>query len=203
MNRAEHWNAVYAAKTDHQVSWFEPEPSVSLAMLDAAGLLATHSVIDIGGGNSRLVDGLLARGLSRVTVLDVSAEAIARSRERLGPAASLVTWLVADVTGDWTPPAVDLWHDRAVFHFLADAADRTRYVERLYEAVKPGGAAVIATFAPDGPEKCSGLPVVRYSAGQLAETVGAGFELEDALLHVHETPWGSAQSFQYTRFRRR
>jgi trans-aconitate methyltransferase len=203
MNRAEHWNAVYTAKTDQQVSWFEPEPSVSLAMLDAAGVSPTHCIIDIGGGNSRLVDHLLARGVSCITVLDVSAEVIARTRERLGAAAAPVTWLVADVAGDWTPPTVDLWHDRAVFHFLVDAADRTRYVERLYAAVKPGGAAIIATFAQDGPEKCSGLPVVRYAADELAEAVGTGFSLEEARVHVHATPWGSAQPFQYTRFRRR
>ena len=202
MSRTEHWDRVYTAKGDLEVSWFESDPATSLSMLDAAALSTDSCVIDIGGGNSRLADRLVERGLTCITVLDVSAVAIARARARLGEAAGRLRWIVADVTGDWTPPAIDLWHDRAVFHFLTEPADRARYVERLTQAVRPGGSVVIATFAPDGPETCSGLPVVRYSADALAATLGPTFRLEQSLTRTHGTPWGSSQAFQYARFSR-
>lgn len=200
MLRATHWNTVYATKSESDVSWTEARPDISLALMDAAGLTADHCVIDVGGGDSRLVDALLARGLRRVTVLDVSGAALARARARLGDSAAMPTWIESDVTADWSTEPVDVWHDRAVFHFLTDVADRARYLEHLRRTLKPGGSAIIATFAADGPEKCSGLPVIRYSIDALCSELGTGFSLADGRAHLHTTPWGSTQSFQYARF---
>lgn len=202
MTRDTHWNQVYTARREREVSWFEPLPAVSLQMLDAAGMTRHSCVVDIGGGESHLVDALLARGLTCLAVLDVSGVALARARERLGEKASVPLWIEADVTTGWTLKPMDLWHDRAVFHFLTDPADRERYRERLLATLKPGGSAIIATFAPDGPEKCSGLPVQRYSPEELRSVMGEAFELVEARPHVHLTPWGAAQSFQYSRLRR-
>ena len=157
-------------------------------------------MIDIGGGDSRLVDHLVARGLRCLTVLDVSGAALARARARLGEQANQVAWIEADVTGPWTVPSVDVWHDRAVFHFLTDAADRARYVGHVREAVKPGGTVIIATFAPDGPDRCSGLPVCRYDAAGIAAELGGMFTLVETIADMHRTPSGAAQSFIYTRF---
>lgn len=202
MERAAHWNHVYTTKTAREVSWFEPLPVVSLEMLDAAGMTAQTCVLDVGGGDSHLVDALVARGLHCLAVLDVSGAALARAKARLGVAAQTPTWLEADVTGDWTLEPVDIWHDRAVLHFLTTPDERARYRQRLLETLKPGGSAIIATFALDGPEKCSGLAVQRYSPESLAAELGPAFEGLDSRVHVHNTPWGSTQSFQYSRFRR-
>jgi SAM-dependent methyltransferase len=157
-------------------------------------------VIDIGGGDSRLVDHLVARGLRCVTVLDVSAAALARARARLGDRAHRVTWIEADATGSWTARQVDIWHDRAAFHFLTEAEDRTRYVEHVRHLVKPGGMVIIGTFAPDGPERCSGLPVRRYDAATLGAELGEGFTLVETVADAHRTPTGTLQSFSYSRF---
>lgn len=203
MERTEHWNRVYTTKTEREVSWFESLPGLSLAMLDAAGLTTTSCVLDVGGGDSHLVDALLARGLECVAVLDVSSAALERAKARLGQVATTPTWINADVTGDWSLPPVDLWHDRAVFHFLTREDERVRYVRHLTETLKPGGSAVIATFALDGPEKCSGLPVQRYSPESLARELGSAFDLCEARASVHTTPWGATQSFQYSRLVRR
>jgi SAM-dependent methyltransferase len=202
VDRREHWDRVFTTKTDDEVSWFEAVPAPSLTLLEHAGLAFDSCIVDVGGGNSRLVDRLLERGVRCVTVLDVSAAVIERTRARLGANAAIPTWIVADVAGDWTLKPVDIWHDRAVFHFLVDAQDRARYLAHLQATLKPGGAAVIATFALDGPEKCSGLPVARYSPDSLAVELGPGFALVESMPHVHRTPWGSTQSFQYSRFRR-
>jgi SAM-dependent methyltransferase len=155
-------------------------------------------VIDIGGGDSRLVDHLIARGVRCVTIVDISGAALRRAAARL-PGAP-VTWIEADVTGPWTAPPVDLWHDRAVFHFLTDAADRSRYREHLLNILKPGGQAVFATFALDGPSKCSGLPVMRYSAATLSAELGPKFRLVETLDDEHRTPGGGVQRFCYGRF---
>jgi SAM-dependent methyltransferase len=203
VERQTHWDAVYQTKGDRDVSWFEARPDVSLGMLDAAGITREHCVLDVGGGDSRLVDALLAREFRCLAVLDVSPAALERSQRRLGTSASHVRWLAADVTGDWTLDPVDVWHDRAVFHFLVDDADRERYRERLLTTLKPGGCAIISTFEEDGPERCSGLPVRRYSPVALAEQLGSPFELIDTSAHQHFTPWGAQQSFQYSRFTRR
>lgn len=202
MERSAHWNTVYRTKAEREVSWFEALPAISLEMLDAAGLTADTCVLDVGGGDSHLVDVLAARGLDCLAVLDVSGAALDRARQRLGAVARVPTWIEADVTSDWTLKPMDIWHDRAVFHFLIAADDRARYKRHLLETLKPGGQAIVATFAPDGPATCSGLPVQRYSPERLAEELGTAFELVESRSHVHTTPWGSRQSFQYSRFRR-
>lgn len=203
MERAAHWNRVYTTKTEQEVSWFEPLPAISLDMLEAAGMTTDSCVLDVGGGDSHLVDSLASRGLDCLAVLDVSGAALERAKSRLGAAAQTTTWIEADVTREWSLKPMDIWHDRAVFHFLTTADERVRYKVRLLETLKPGGNAIIATFALDGPEKCSGLPVQRYSPEALADELGPAFELREARPHVHTTPWGSTQSFQYSRLVRR
>lgn len=200
--RASHWNSAYASKGEAGVSWFEATPEVSLALVETFGHGPGTSLIDIGGGASRLVDALVARGWTSLSVLDLSQAAIDAAKARLGEAATSVEWIVDDVTR-WTPHRTyDIWHDRAAFHFLTAAEDRAAYAERLRAAVEPGGHAIIATFASDGPERCSGLPVMRYEPQQLAAAIGAPFTLVHSQRHVHTTPWGSTQSFQYTVLRR-
>jgi len=200
MELQDHWNRVYTTKSDEQVSWFEPLPTVSVQMLKAAGVTPESCVIDVGGGDSRLVDYLVAEGLDCVAVLDVSGAALARSKTRIGSRADLLMWIESDVAAAWTLKPMDVWHDRAVFHFLTDANARDRYREHLLEVLKPGGSAIIATFAPDGPEKCSGLPVARYSPDALAAELGPALRLIESQPHAHRTPWGTTQSFQYSRF---
>jgi SAM-dependent methyltransferase len=202
MDRTSHWQHVYTTKAEGDVSWFETSPAVSLQLLEAAGLTTETCVLDVGGGDSKLVDALVKRGLTCVTVLDISTAALERARIRLGTAADIPTWIAADVTGDWSVDPVDIWHDRAVFHFLTNADDRARYRTHLRAALKTGGTAIMATFALDGPEKCSGLPVARYSPDTLAAELGPDYQLIDALHHVHHTPSGATQSFQYSRFLR-
>jgi SAM-dependent methyltransferase len=159
-------------------------------------------VIDIGGGDSRLVDHLVSRGLRCVTVLDVSAAALARARARLGERADRVRWIETDVTGPWTASLVNIWHDRAVFHFLTEAEDRVRYVAHVRDVVRGGGTVIIGTFAPDGPERCSGLPVCRYDAAGIGAELGEGFTLVESVADLHRTPGGAVQSFSYSRFAR-
>jgi SAM-dependent methyltransferase len=202
MDPRSHWDTVYTRKAERDVSWFEAMPAESIRMLDAAGLTRETCIIDVGGGDSRLVDELVARGVRRVVVLDVSDAALQRARARLGAGGEAVTWIAADVTGEWSVEPMDIWHDRAVFHFLVDANDRARYRQRLRATVKPGGQAIIATFALDGPESCSGLPVARYSPETLAAELGPEFTLIESTMHAHRTPWDSTQSFQYSRFAR-
>jgi hypothetical protein len=200
VNRKQHWDAVFRVKGERGVSWFEALPAVSLRMLEAAGLGPETCVIDVGGGDSRLVDALVARGLDCLAVLDVSSAALNRARVRLGDAASALTWIEADVAADWSLKPMDIWHDRGVFHFLTAAEDRARYHQHLLSTLKPEGTAIVATFALDGPEMCSGLPVVRYSAAALWRELGDQFQLVETVLHEHHTPWGTSQSFQYSRF---
>jgi trans-aconitate methyltransferase len=203
-SRQAHWQQVYTSKGENEVSWFQENPAPSLDMIARTGAGLDAAIIDIGGGASRLVDALLEKGFQNIAVLDLSEAALAAAKARLGERARSVRWIVADAT-TWRPEpaAYDVWHDRAAFHFLVDEADRVAYVARLTEAVKPGGHAIIATFAPDGPEKCSGLPVARYDAKRLRETIGDGFELIETRRHDHTTPWGSEQRFQFSLFRRR
>src|SRR5262245_32862087 len=156
MTAKQHWETVYATKGERDVSWFEPSPDVSIAMIEAAGLVRDTCLIDVGGGDSHLVDVLVERGLTCIAVLDVAGASLARARSRLDANASTVHWIVADVTSEWTWKPVDIWHDRAVFHFLTKPEDRERYKGRLRGMLKRGGSAIIATFAPEGPEKCSG-----------------------------------------------
>jgi trans-aconitate methyltransferase len=202
-SRQLHWQGVYTSKRPDEVSWFQETPTASLELMRAAGVTPASAIIDVGGGASRLVDVLLDEGFRALTVLDVSAAALSASQARLGVSAPNVTWITADVT-TWEPrQTYDLWHDRAVFHFLTEPADRAAYVRCLKAALKPGGHAVIATFAPDGPERCSGLPVVRYDGASLAAELGEGFELLRTVHHAHRTPLGSVQNFQFSLLGRR
>jgi SAM-dependent methyltransferase len=201
MTRQTHWDAIYDTKSDRQLSWFEALPAVSLRLMEAAGLTPDTCVLDVGGGDSRLIDHLAARGVTCLAVLDVSGSALRRARARLGDKSGIPTWIEADVTGEWSLPPVDIWHDRAVFHFLTDETDRGRYVERLQATLKPGGTAIIATFALDGPETCSGLAVSRYSPESLGAALGPQLRLVEAVSHHHTTPSGATQSLQYSRFR--
>ena len=171
-------------------------------MIEAAGLTRDTCIIDIGGGESRLVDALVERGVTCMAVLDVAREALLRAQTRLGDKAREVAWIQADVTGAWSWKDADIWHDRAAFHFLTERIDRDKYKARLAEMLKQGGSAIIATFALDGPEKCSGLPVIRYSPESLASELGDGFTLVDSRRHTHTTPWGTTQAFQYSLLRR-
>ncbi len=202
MDRKQHWNHVFETKAEQDVSWFEALPDTSLQLLEAAGLDADTCVLDVGGGDSRLIDHLAARGMDCLAVLDVSGAALARARARLGLRAAIPTWLEADVTGAWTLKPMDIWHDRAVFHFLTSLDDRQRYRLHLLQILKPGGSAIVATFSLDGPGRCSGLPVQRYSPDTLSAELGPELEMLEPLPHVHTTPWGSRQSFVYCRFRR-
>jgi 2-polyprenyl-3-methyl-5-hydroxy-6-metoxy-1,4-benzoquinol methylase len=202
LDRQAHWQNVYKEKGENQVSWFQERPTISLELIEAAGAKPNSAIIDIGGGASRLVDALIDKGYRDLTVLDLSASAVSIAKTRLGQSAALVKWIVADVT-QWEPPSrYDLWHDRAAFHFLTEVSDRTAYIERLKNALPVGGHAIIGTFALDGPERCSGLPVVRYDAAQLALMLTPLFTLVDMRRHEHKTPWGSLQQFQFGVFRR-
>lgn len=201
-SRQAHWDNAYATKGEAGVSWFQETPALSLELIRQAGAGPASSIVDIGGGASRLVDALLREGVGSITVLDISPAALDAAKARLGAAANAVEWIAADVT-QWTPERrYDIWHDRAAFHFLTEADARAAYVERLRGALKPGGHAVIATFALDGPERCSGLPVVRYDPAGLAAVLGPSFALVDQRRHVHATPWGSTQSFQFSLLKR-
>jgi len=200
--RQAHWQAVYSTKGEREVSWFQETPAISLELIHATGAGRDAALIDIGGGASRLVDALLAETYRAVTVLDVSEEALAVARDNLGSRAASVDWIAADVTA-WTPPRTfDVWHDRAAFHFLTAPHDRAAYAERVRKAVPAGGHVIIATFATDGPERCSGLPVVRHDAASIGAVLGPAFALAETRRHDHVTPGGNVQKFQFSRFRR-
>lgn len=200
--RQKHWNKVYTTKAEDEVSWFQENPATSLEFIHTSGVGKDAAIIDVGGGESRLVDALLNEGHSDISVLDVSEQAIAKTKARLGQRASLVTWIIADVTA-WEPDrAYDLWHDRAAFHFLTEPTERQAYVERLMKALHPGGHAIISTFALDGPERCSGLPIVRYDAASLGGALGPLFEVVETRNHEHHTPMHLIQRFQFSWFRR-
>jgi SAM-dependent methyltransferase len=203
VGRKAHWENVYTTKSETEVSWFQENPAPSLELIALAGLPADATIIDIGGGASRLVDALVERKFGQITVLDLSAAALDAAKARLGDRGAGVEWVVADVT-TWEPSQTyDLWHDRAAFHFLTAASDRSAYVRHLKKAVRSGGHVIIGTFALDGPERCSGLPVMRYDAGMLGAILGNDFRLIDSRRHDHSTPWGAVQRFQFSTFRRR
>jgi len=201
VSRKNHWEKVYTTKAENEVSWFQEAPAPSLELIKLVGAIRSSAIIDIGGGASRLVDSLVSQGYEDVTVLDLSAAALASARSRMGGKANQATWIAADVT-TWEPSRTyDVWHDRAAFHFLTDPNDQAAYVARLRHALRLGGHAIIGTFALDGPERCSGLAVSRYDATSLAATLGGGFKLIDTLRHEHTTPWGVTQRFQFSTFR--
>ncbi len=203
MDRRDHWNDVYRTKDSTEVSWFEPEPLVSLRLIEGLGLGPESRILDVGGGTSTLVDCLLRRGYRRLGVLDVSPTSIEIGRARLGERAVEVEWFVEDVTEFQSPHPWDLWHDRALFHFLTEKDEQLAYRQTLLSAVAEGGVVVIATFGPEGPLKCSGLDVCRYDASSLRGKLGSDFELLHDEIVDHTTPGGSLQQFLYCRFRRK
>lgn len=203
MNPKAHWENIYTTKPPTAVSWYQPEPRMSLDLILQTNPSPNARMIDIGGGASTLVDSLLAKHFLNVTVLDISSTAIQHARTRLGPLADRVTWIEADITSVSLPPAYyDLWHDRAVFHFLTRSADRARYIQAVQQAVKPGGHVIVATFALDGPSRCSGLETVRYSPDSLHDTFGSGYQLIESRNETHQTPFGTEQRFIYCYCRR-
>lgn len=198
MRPRDHWERVYGTKKSTEVSWYQPTPDLSLRLLRSVLPDRSAPIIDVGGGASTLVDGLLAEGYTRITVLDVSASALKQAVARLGTSAAGVTWREANVLDCSFPPAAyAVWHDRAVFHFLTDPGDRERYVAQVRAAVRLGGHAMVATFATDGPMKCSGLEVVRYSPDQLHAQFGPDFQLLESFREEHHTPAGVVQPFIY------
>jgi SAM-dependent methyltransferase len=192
-----HWNKVYSTKAPDAVSWYRPHLEVSLNLIERH-TAKSGSIIDVGAGESTLVDDLLAHGYRDITILDVSKTAIEITKERLGPAAEQVRWIVGDITQISLPfRSFDVWHDRAVFHFLIDLEQRKRYVQSVLNAVKPGGHVIVSAFGPKGPTKCSGLDVMRYDVEALHDQFGRRFRIEESSEELHRTPWGAAQQFVY------
>ncbi|MBA3533003.1 MAG: class I SAM-dependent methyltransferase [Ardenticatenales bacterium] len=198
MESKEHWEQVYTTKATDAVSWFQPHAALSLRLIRESGAGSDAAIIDVGGGASTLVDDLLANGYTDVTVLDLSAKALVAAQQRLGALAVQVQWIEADITTVSLPPQhFDLWHDRAVFHFLTTEEARAAYVRTVLHTVKPGGHVIIATFAEDGPTQCSGLPVMRYRPDELHAEFGEPFSLLKHEKETHQTPFGTVQQFTY------
>jgi len=198
MTTKAHWEGVYQSKATDEVSWYKPHLDVSLKLIEDAAPDRASAIIDVGGGEATLVDDLVGRGYRDVTVLDISQVAIEVAKARLGAAAASVHWITGDITQvELETARYDLWHDRAVFHFLTEAEDRAAYVRQVARAVKLGGHVIVATFGPEGPEKCSGLDVVRYDPASLHGQFGTKFRLLDSMTELHETPWGAPQQFMY------
>jgi len=198
MTTKAHWEGVYQSKATDEVSWYRPHLDVSLRIIADAAPDRASAIIDVGGGEATLVDDLVGLGYRDVTVLDLSQVAIDVAKRRLGAAAASVNWITGDITQvELAPARYDLWHDRAVFHFLTEAEDRAAYVRQVARAVKLGGNVIVATFGPEGPEKCSGLDVVRYDPDSLHGEFGPKFRLIDSVTELHETPWGAPQQFIY------
>jgi len=198
MDQETHWEKIYRQKASETVSWYRRHLETSLALIERAAADRNASIIDVGGGESTLVDDLLLRGFKNIAVLDISQTAIDVTKKRLGPAAERVHWLVADITqAQLAPGAYDIWHDRAVFHFLSAAEQRASYVRKVVRAVRPGGHVVVSTFGPEGPTKCSGLDVVRYDSDSLHDEFGTRFRVVESSTELHETPFGTTQQFLY------
>ena len=194
----EHWEQIYRTRPIDRVSWYQEHPESSLRLIHGTGVPKTARIIDVGGGASKLVDELIAAGYSELTVLDLSATALEAARKRLGDRASAVKWIEADVTRvDFPSFEYDVWHDRAVFHFLTSPEDRDAYISAVLKTVKGGGHVIVETFADDGPDHCSGLPVMRYSADELHSEFGKSFALVAQEKEAHETPSGVVQQFLY------
>ena len=202
VSTSEHWQRIYTRRPTTEVGWYEPDPAISRRLVRMAIEDGATSAIDVGGGASYLVDHLLDDGLERLAVLDISEAALGITRERLGARAAQVDWLVGDVTTAADVGLFDVWHDRAVFHFLLDPEDRRRYVALAERSVTPGGSIIIATFSHDGPDTCSGLPVQRWEPDELTGELGPGWQLLRSDRHTHTTPSGKDQAYVYCRFRR-
>lgn len=198
MKARQHWEAVYGTKAPDAVSWYAPHLTESLSYIQRTGLPRSAAVIDVGGGEATLVDDLLADGYADVSVLDISSKALEVCRERLGDRARGVKWIADNVLEHaFEPDSVDIWHDRAVFHFLTDDVERQAYVKQVLRALRPGGYAIVGTFGPEGPKQCSGLPVARYDADSLHDEFGRQFRLVDNSTSIHTTPSGASQQFVY------
>lgn len=198
MDLQEHWERVYGTKAPDQVSWFLPHLQTSLDLIERAAGNRSASIIDVGAGASTLVDDLMAAGYGDLTVLDISEAAIELAKKRLGEASKSIRWLRADVTEKHFPArCFDVWHDRAVFHFLTKPEERLAYVRNVSRAVKPGGHVIVSTFGPEGPRKCSGLDVMRYDAASLHDEFGTRFRLVESSQELHRTPFGTTQQFLY------
>jgi len=198
LDEKRHWDDVYGKKAPDQVSWYRPHLERSLRFIEEARIPKHAAIIDVGGGASTLVDDLLERGYSNLTVLDISSKAIISAKKRLGPRAASVIWIEADITYVNLPKHhYDFWHDRAVFHFLLDVGARRRYVAAAHHTVRPGGHIVVATFGPSGPEQCSGLEVMRYRPEEIHAEFGDTFRKVSSASEVHKTPWGKEQEFVY------
>jgi ubiquinone/menaquinone biosynthesis C-methylase UbiE len=203
MDSREHWEKVYRTRRENDVSWYRPHLDRSLDLIAQTGAGHDARIIDVGGGASTLVDDLLAHGYKHITVLDIAREPLEISQQRLGERARDVAWIVGDVTTlDLGPNRFDVWHDRAVFHFLTGEAQRAAYIERVCCSLDRGGHIILATFGPEGPETCSGLPVARYDAGQLQHAFGDAFRLIGKAEERHQTPFGTEQEFVYCLCRR-
>jgi 2-polyprenyl-3-methyl-5-hydroxy-6-metoxy-1,4-benzoquinol methylase len=198
MDNKAHWEQVYGTKAPDAVSWYAPHLETSLNLIHQASANKNSAIIDIGGGESTLVDDLITQGYQDISVLDISQKAIDVAKERLGKSAYMVHWYCADITQATLPQNYfDVWHDRAVFHFLTEESQRVRYVEQVKRSVKHGGYVIMSTFGPEGPEKCSGLDVVRYDAEKLHGQFGKSFNLIDSSTELHQTPMGTTQQFLY------
>ena len=200
--RKQHWEQVYTNKSPKEVSWYQTVASMSLALIQATGADKAKRIIDIGGGASVLVDNLYDLGFRNLAVLDISHAAIVYAQARLGAKAAAIEWIESDVTAFRAKHRFDLWHDRAVFHFLTEADDRRRYVEILNAALAPDGDVIIATFAVDGPTKCSGLDIVQYDASAICKVLGSAFQLQETRTETHVTPRGAEQKFACFRFKK-
>lgn len=201
-DRKSHWEEVYTKKTPKEVSWYQIEPAITLNLIRSTGIDHASKIIDVGGGASVLVDKLLDQGFQNLTVLDISSKSLNYARERLGELAGQVSWIEADVTEFDPPQQYDLWHDRAVFHFLTDPADRKKYVDIMGKALKDGGHLIMAAFAIDGPTRCSGLDVERYDSRKLKSELGANFKLIKNIDAEHVTPGQAKQKFTYCYFKK-
>ena len=198
MTQAEHWEHIYRTKDPTTLSWYQPEPRLSLDLIQRVAPDLRAPIIDVGGGASTLVDGLLNAGYRTVTVLDLAPSALAIAQERIGPRTYRATWIAGSILDAPLPSqGYAVWHDRAVFHFLTDPRDRAEYVAQTHRALRPGGHAIVASFGPEGPAKCSGLDVARYSPEGMHAEFGAGFRLLDNRREDHHTPSGAVQAFVY------
>ncbi|MEJ2405692.1 MAG: class I SAM-dependent methyltransferase [Candidatus Thiodiazotropha sp.] len=198
-DRKQHWENIYHSRSPEKVSWYQTTPQRSLALIRSCTLESGDPIIDIGGGASRLIDHLVQDGYQDLSVLDISATALRHAQQRLGDNARQVHWIESDITEFQPPRRFTLWHDRAVFHFLTQAADRAQYVTTLRQALPSGGQLILASFAVGGPVKCSGLDIVQYDADRLLDTLGAGFELLEEQSENHLTPDHAVQAFKYFR----
>ncbi|MBI1730477.1 class I SAM-dependent methyltransferase [Candidatus Acetothermia bacterium] len=202
MDRKSHWEEIYHEKSHQEVSWYQEQPKLSLELIESLQLNKSARILDVGGGASRLAKGLLDAGYNTIAVLDISAQALEQAKNELGDQATRVEWIEANVLDFESSTCFDLWHDRALFHFLTDASERKRYVEVLKRSLSPGGFVIIASFAIGGPEQCSGLPIVQYDAQKLSRELGAEFKLLRAKIELHRTPWNTEQKFMYSLFQR-